>query len=369
MPLKPLQQLEFPILWVLTSSKAGDNAQALHLATALALPYREVKLAMKPRFVAGKPKVAASLDHIDLSRSDRLEPPWPDLVIAIGRRLSSAALWIRAQSGVRTRTVLMGVAKGEAHSFDLAVVPVSHRAKGPGIIEIGLPLMGIQAQKLAEAREAWRKTFGHLPRPLTALLVGGSTAARRLDPATMRILLREARTVLARDAGSLAVVTSPRTPPDAEVILREELPQGALFFPWRPEAPNPYVGLLALADRCIVTGDSVSMTVEAARAGQPLAIAPVYPSSRPALWLLEATGLAPRAFDPRRRDRATRLLRRLAAIGASGGPRDTARLHQYLYERAWAVPLGQPFLMPSTPPPDDSAAVAARIRELLGLTD
>jgi mitochondrial fission protein ELM1 len=359
---------DLPTVWVLTSSKAGDNAQALHLATTLALPYREVKLAMKPRFVVGKPTVSASLDHIDPSRSDRLEPPWPDLVIAIGRRLSNVALWIRAQSGARTRTVLMGVPKGEAHSFDLVVVPVSHRATGHRVIRIGLPLMGIPAQKLAEAREVWRETFGRLPRPLTALLVGGSTAARRLDPATVRILLREARTILTRDAGSLAVVTSPRTPPDAEATLSEGLPQGALFFPWRSKAPNPYVGLLALADRCIVTGDSLSMIVETARAGKPLAIAPVYPSSRPALWLLEASGLAPRAFDPRRRDRATRLLRRLAAIGASGGSRDTARLHRYLCDNAWAVPLGQPFLMPPASPPDDSAAVAARIRELLGVT-
>jgi uncharacterized protein len=357
-----------PTLWVLTGSKAGDNAQALHLATALALPYREVKLAMKPRFVVGKPKVAASLDHIDLGRSDRLEPPWPDLVVAIGRRPSSVALWIRAQSRARTRTVLMGVPKGEAHSFDLAVVPVSHRARGPRIMEIGLPLLGIPARTLADARAAWGETLGRLPRPLTALLVGGSTAARRLDPATVRVLLREAHTILTRDAGSLAVVTSPRTPPDAEATLRDGLPQGALFFPWRPEAPNPYVGLLALADRCIVTGDSLSMLVEAARAGKPLAIAPVYPSSRPALWLLEASGLAPRAFDPRRRDRATRLLRRLAAIGTSGGSRDTARLHRYLCEHAWAVPLGQPFPVPPAPPPDDSAAVAARIRALLGLT-
>jgi uncharacterized protein len=360
---------DVPSLWVLTSSKAGDNAQALHLATALALPCRQVKLAIKPRFVVRKPKVAASLDHIDWSRSDRLDPPWPDLVIAIGRRLSNVALWIRAQSGARTRTVLMGVPKGEARSFDLAVVPVSHRAGGPGIIAIGLPLMGIAAPKLAEAREAWRETFSRLPRPLTALLIGGSTAARRFDPATVRILLREARTILARDGGSLAVVTSPRTPPDVEATLREGMPQGAAFFPWRPEPPNPYVGLLAFADRCIVTGDSLSMIVEAARAGKPLAIAPVYPSSRPALWLLEASGLAPRAFDPLRRDRATRLLRRLAAIGTAGGARDTARLHQYLYDNAWAVPLGQPFRVPAAPPPDDSAAVAARIRTLLGLTD
>ncbi|HXU89686.1 MAG TPA: ELM1/GtrOC1 family putative glycosyltransferase [Methylomirabilota bacterium] len=360
--------MALPTLWLLTSSKAGDNAQARHLATALALPYREVKLAMKPRFVVGKPKVAPSLDHVDLSRSDRLDPPWPDLVIAIGRRLSNVALWIRAQSRARTCTVLMGVPKGEADSFDLAVVPLSHRATGPRVIEIGLPLMGIPAQQLAQAREAWRETFARLPRPLTALLIGGSTAARRLDPATMRILLREARSILARDGGSLAAVTSPRTPPDAEAILSEGLPKGALFFPWRPNAPNPYVGLLALADRCIVTGDSLSMIVEAARAGQPLAIAPVYAASRAALWLLEASRLAPRAFDVRRRDRRTRLLRRLAAIGTSGGPRDTARLHEYLYEHGWAVPLGQPFPMPSAPPPDDSAAVAARIRQLLGLT-
>ena len=43
------------------------------------------------RYVDGKPWVRPSLHHIDLARSDALEPPWPDLIITVGRRPSMAA--------------------------------------------------------------------------------------------------------------------------------------------------------------------------------------------------------------------------------------------------------------------------------------
>jgi hypothetical protein len=47
-------------------------------------------------------------------------------------------------------------------------------------------------------------------------------------------------------------------------------------FDWHaPEGENPYAGLLALADRFVVTGDSISMQVEVARLAKPLEILPL----------------------------------------------------------------------------------------------
>jgi len=44
-------------------------------------------------------------------------------------------------------------------------------------------------------------------------------------------------------------------------------------FDWsQPDSENPYTGLLALADRFVVTGDSISMLVEVARLGKALEI-------------------------------------------------------------------------------------------------
>src|SRR4029079_9978840 len=69
---------EVPVIWVLLGSKAGDNAQVLHIARALGLSFDTNTLVMWREYDTGKPAVSASLDHLDATRSDKLEPPWPD---------------------------------------------------------------------------------------------------------------------------------------------------------------------------------------------------------------------------------------------------------------------------------------------------
>ena len=65
--------------------------------------------------------------------------------------------------------------------------------------------------------------------------------------------------------------------------LEAALPPGALLYRWSAEtsADNPYLALLAHADRFVVTGDSVSMMVEVASLGRPLAIFRAAPGPRP----------------------------------------------------------------------------------------
>src|SRR5262249_1905380 len=87
-------QAASPRTWLVLGEKAGDNAQVLAIADALGWPCETRRIAMQERWRFGKPRVRASLAHVDAARSERLEPPWPDLVITIGRRLSSVALWI-----------------------------------------------------------------------------------------------------------------------------------------------------------------------------------------------------------------------------------------------------------------------------------
>ena len=48
-------------------------------------------------YVMGKPHFRASLYHIDRALR-ALEPPWPDLILTVGRRPSMAALWVKAQA-------------------------------------------------------------------------------------------------------------------------------------------------------------------------------------------------------------------------------------------------------------------------------
>jgi mitochondrial fission protein ELM1 len=353
-----------PRIWLLTGAKQGDNAQALRLADATGLPYERRRIVLKPGFDLAKPRVEASLHHIDLAASDKLEPPWPDLVLTIGRRMAMVALWIKAQSPA-TRLALIGPPKREADKFDLIVVPFHYRTEErANICRIGLPLLGIDPKRVAAESDRWREKFASLPRPLTVLLCGGNIGTHSFDPKTARSILAVIDGM--KGGGSLHIVTSRRTPQETVAAMADVLQKEAVLHRWGTAGnENPYIGLLAHGDRFVVTGDSVSMLVEVARLGKPLAIAPLRQANRTVanvlrrLHLPDETAYAIAGGAQRAMDRL------LPLIGLEASTRDFALLHDLLYQKGWAVPLGTPFVTPSDPPADDTANAARRLLAVL----
>jgi len=104
-----------PKVWLLIGDKLGDNAQVTAVARALDWPQEYRRLVFREPYVLGKPRFVPDLFHVDRQRSDPIEPPWPDLILTIGRRPAMVALWIKRQSGGRTRIVLFGRPKRHLH--------------------------------------------------------------------------------------------------------------------------------------------------------------------------------------------------------------------------------------------------------------
>ena len=91
------------LIWVLADDRAGNINQAIGVAEALGKPFKRVdigytKLARLPNLIRG-----ASLIGVDEASRSRLIAPWPDLVIAAGRRTAPIARWIKKQSRGHTR--------------------------------------------------------------------------------------------------------------------------------------------------------------------------------------------------------------------------------------------------------------------------
>lgn len=330
-----------PRIWAVIGDKLGDNAQIRTVAQALPWPVEEKPQVFWPPFRKGKPWFLPSRYHIDRKRSAPLEPPWPDLVLTIGRRPAMAALWIRRQSGGRTRVAIFGPPKGYDREFDLVIVPAQYRTPDdPKIVRLELPLIPVNFDAVDAAGAQWADRLAHLPRPITAVLVGGATQPFVFDAEVAKAMLA-AIVEQTRGEGSLYITTSRRTQPEAAAALQAALPANATLFRWQADtvaAANPYLGLLAHADRFVVTGDSVSMLVEVARLGRPLAI-----------FALPEHGFA------LRRD------------GAEKG-RDITAIHRVLYARGAAVPLGTPWLPPAPRDPSLNGLddVLARLRALVG---
>lgn len=360
-----------PRVWVILSDKHGDNAQALRVAAALGWDFERKFVQMKEPFVLGKPRVRPSLDHIDGDRSDALEPPWPDLIITIGRRPSSVALWVRHQSGGHAKIVLIGKTSGPIERFDLVIA--SGESSFPplsNVVDVTLPLMSIDTEAIAAAGEAWRPRLAALPRPLIAMLVGGATGPFVYNRAVVERLIRTATEVMADTGGSVYITTSRRTPQSAVAALEDGLPAGARIFTWAPEvADNPFKGLLALADGFIVTGDSISMMVEVILCRKPLVIFPVPVSFIGSLdrwrraFIRKLYAKSDGGWIDRLRRPVAGLFYRLRLANPT---RDFAAFHQLLIDRGWAVPMGQGFPQPRREIPDDLSRVVASIKALYG---
>jgi hypothetical protein len=311
-----------PRVWAILGDKLGDNAQVRAVMAALPWPVEEKRLQFRRPFRTGKPLVLPSLYHVTTASAAQLVPPWPDLVLTIGRRPSMAALWVRRQSRGRTRIALFGPPKGMARAFSAVVVAAHYHVPASlPVLRLSLPLLAADPRGMQRAAETWRQRLSALPRPLTAVFVGAATRPFRFDARVARQLVADSLAAT-HGAGTLYVTTSRRTPPAVVEAIAAALPDGALLHRFvAGAADNPYLALLALADRCIVTGDSVSMLVEVARTGAPLAIFPL----------------------PRRRF-------------ALAGVRDLTDVHDLLTRSGRAVPLGQPF--PRRRPPEPLAADA-----------
>ena len=357
-----------PLIWLVLSDKRGDNGQVERIAAALDLPFERKVVRMKPPYVLGKPAVTPSLHHIDSERSDPLAPPWPDLIVTIGRRPSMVALWVREQSGGRTKIVFVGKPSCPLERFDL-VVQTAEIQLPPvaNIMPAGLPLMRADEAAVAAAADAWRPRFEQLSHPLVALLVGGPTSGFVYDDKVIDRLAAIAADVLAQ-GGTPYVTTSRRTGQRATERLKASLPEGAQFFEWQAEArDNPYLGLLGLADGFVVTADSISMMVEIVRLQKPLAIFPL-PSGK-----LGALDQARRRairwlFAPEGSGAGNRLRRALARLlyrlGIATQTRDFRGFQSMLIDQGLAVPAGQPFKPPRAAVADESQRVAARIKAL-----
>lgn len=306
-------------IWVLADPRAGTAAQALGIAERLGAPFRTLRLAWGPlaRLPLAWPSLAGLAPAARAAVTAPDTPP-PALVLSAGRRSAPVALWLGRRHGARLVHCMRPGPAG-ARRFDLLVLG---RHDAPAEAPNLLPILGathrVSPARLAAARAEWAPALADLPGPRVALLLGGPVRAEGLDPAAAAALGRR----VAGFAGTVLATASRRTGPAATEALAAALRgHPHRLFRWGEAGPNPYLGFLALADRVVVTGDSVSMLSEALTAA-----APVF----------------------------------LADLG-DAGPRHR-RLHASLYAAGQARPLDRAPAPFARAPLDESGRVAAEIR-------
>jgi hypothetical protein len=266
--------------WIVTDGAAGNLRPAQALAGALGVAAREFVVRPPPPWGWFAPHLrigAARAMPTDLRAALRASPP--ALVIGCGRRAALATAWLRDTCGAFAVQILDP--RAATRHWDVVVAPAHDRLRGDNVLAFTGALHAITPAVLAEAAVR-HADLARIATPRTAVLVGGPTRALPLDRRAIDALCDHLAAWHARDGGGFLATTSRRTPPALAARLRERLaPLGARVWCGEADGPNPYLGLLAHAQRLVVTADSANLLTEACATGKPVfAFAPRPPGGR-----------------------------------------------------------------------------------------
>ena len=255
-------------IWILTHNRVGDLQQMQALARALGWPTTVKRLVFRPLNV---PVLARLL--LNRRKSDPIGPPWPDLLLCAEARASVIALDIRQRSKGAVKIVCLGRPAGSADRFDLVLTTPQYRLpKLRQVIELPLPIVGDEREIPTDSLPLDLAGLSEMPRPLTAVLTGGTSLPERFDECAAACLVQSLLDHVRDSRGSLLIVTSPRTSkPAADALMRLIRPPHVVHL-WNETAGDTYPRLLALADEIVVTSDSVSMAADALATGKPVSI-------------------------------------------------------------------------------------------------
>lgn len=302
--------------WVITEGIAGTENQCLGLAEALGVTPVVKRIKLRTPWKQLSPWLRVGHQFALAPDSDRLDPPYPDLLIASGRKSIGIALHIKKQSGGKTFVVQVQDPRIDPRHFDLVVVPQHDPARGDNVLVTAGALHRVTPATIAAEKDKFAATLGARPAPRVAVLIGGNSRAHRLTP----LLAQKLAAQLLGLNATLMITASRRTGQENAKLLREML-QGPRVYFWDGNGDNPYFALLGWADHIIVTEDSVSMTSEALSTGKP-----VY----------------------------------TAAL--EGGARRLDRFHKLLQEQGYTRPFTGRLETWSYEPPHDTLKAAAEIR-------
>lgn len=251
-------------IWGLLDDKPGHANQVRGLVAALGEEARLIPLSYNILSPLPNLLLGATRAHLSGGGRHALTAPWPDMVIASGRRTEPVARWIKKQNPATKIVYLMTPAS--LSGWDALVIPAHDRpVQDARVIKTLGPLYPVTDATLAAARTQWEAAFSPYASPRIGILFGNVT------PEEAQAMLAAAIRLAGR-SGSFLISNSRRT--ERAILPALPIDRARYLYDWHDaRGDNPYMGILASADALIVSGDSLSMCAEACATGTPVYIA------------------------------------------------------------------------------------------------
>lgn len=257
--------------WIITEGIAGTENQCLGVSEALGVTPIVKRIALRQPWRLLSPYLGF---ECACTFNPPLEGPWPDLLVASGRKSIAAARYIKKASGGKTFTVQIQDPRTSLKHFDLVAVPAHDPARGANVLVTTAAPNRITDEKISSAHKEFEQVLGTLPGQRVAILIGGNSKAHKLTPIVMAKLCLQIKN-LTQQGYSVMITASRRTGKECIALLEHEVKELPNIYYWNGNGPNPYFGFLAWADYILVTADSASMLSEAASTGKPVYMVPL----------------------------------------------------------------------------------------------
>jgi mitochondrial fission protein ELM1 len=258
--------------WIITEGLVGTENQCIGVAEALGVQPEIKRVNLRQPWKSFSPWLGFENQN---SFDPPLNGPWPDLLIASGRKSIAASRFIKKSSGGKTFTVQIQDPRICPTHFDLVALPAHDPTRGDNVLVTDASPNRITDEKLNAAHEKFR-AFEKIKSPRVAVLIGGDSKSHSMPPQLATKLADQLKNL---NAG-LMVTTSRRTGEANTKILKDALEGNLDVFFWDGSGENPYFGMLAWADFIIVTEDSASMISDAATTGKPVYVVPLAGESK-----------------------------------------------------------------------------------------
>ena len=202
---------------------------------------------------------------------DPVPPGRPDLIVSRGGGTLFANAWLARDAGCPN--VFIGTVRKLPPRLFSALILYQDEGHPSPYFRMPLFPTRIDQDSLEACAAGFEWSVGRPDGKIAAMILGGDGSGYHYAPEDWRLLAKGMRRLHERTGLRWCVTSSRRTPPEAERMLENELPAGAMAEScwWHMGDRRPCLeAFLAVAEMAYCTEDSMSMLEECIASGRPV---------------------------------------------------------------------------------------------------
>ncbi len=268
-------------VWILSDGRAGHYNQARGIVRALArfravevdwveMHLRAGLLRSLLRGLVNRRGGLRSIALLHLFYRFHLPATRPDLIVSAGGKTSFANTWLAQVLGVPN--FYAGSLRRIHPECFTAVLTLEAGGDSARFLQVKLPPGAVDPEELVQAAARFRAATGEPAQRYWTLLLGGDGAGYRFREPDWQRLARLLQRLARQQGVRWLVVGSRRTGRRAQTLLQQNLSADSVqaMYWFGQDADFSMDAVLGLAERIMVTEDSMTMLAEAIYAQKPV---------------------------------------------------------------------------------------------------